>query len=110
MSMRVYFVQQTKIREWLKGILVITTTPSTSIEPSKESILKLKSSLKELIFYSVQLPFTSVKIAISIKCYPQCSKPPASMKGKLFICEHCKEMVLADETETRYTLKLTFKN
>ena len=28
MSTIVYFVQQTKVREWSKGILLITTTPS----------------------------------------------------------------------------------
>ena len=33
-----------------------------------------------------------------------------NVTGKLFTCEHCKEMTLADETETRYILKLTFKN
>ena len=32
------------------------------------------------------------------------------MTGKLFTCERCKEITLADETKTRYTLKLTFKN
>ena len=32
------------------------------------------------------------------------------MAGKLFTCEHSKEMTLADEAETKYTLKLTFKN
>ena len=32
------------------------------------------------------------------------------MTGKLFTCEHCKKITLVDETETSYTLKLTFKN
>ena len=82
----------------------ITTTPSTSIKPSKESIVKSKSSLKELISYCVQFPPTSIKIASSIKCCPQCGKSSANMAGKLFTCEHCKEMTLADETETGYTL------
>ena len=67
-----YFVQQAKVREWPKGILSITMTPSTSIKPSEESIMKSKSSLKELISYSVQFLPTSVKIASSIKCCPQC--------------------------------------
>ena len=98
----VYFVQQAKVREWPKGILSITVTPWTSIKPSKERIVKWKSSLKELLSYCVQFPPISVKIASSIKCCPQCGKPSAN--------EHCKEMTLADETETRYTLKLTFKN
>ena len=110
MSTIVYFVQQTKVREWPKGILLITTTPSMWIKPLKESIGKSKSSLKELISDSVQFPSTSVKIASSIKCCPQCGKSPAIMKGKLFTCEHCKEMTLADETETRYTLKLDQKS
>ena len=105
----VYFVQEAKVREWPKGILSITTTPSTSIKPSEESIVKSKSSQKELISYSVQFPPTSVKIASYIKCCPQCGKSSVNVTGKLFTCEHCKEMTLADETETRYTLKLTFK-
>ena len=33
-----------------------------------------------------------------------------NVTGNLFTCEHCKEMTLPDETETRYILKLTFKN
>ena len=33
-----------------------------------------------------------------------------NMTGKLFRCEHRKEMASADETETGCTLKLTFKN
>ena len=33
-----------------------------------------------------------------------------NVTGKLFTCEHCKEIALADKTKTRYTLKLTFKN
>ena len=106
----IYFAQQGKVREWRKRILSITTTPSTSIKPSEESIMKSKSSLKELISYSVQFPPFSVKIASSIKCCPQCGKSSVNVTGKLFTCEHCKEMTLADETETRYTLKLTFKN
>ena len=87
-----------------------TTTPSSSIKLSKESIVKSKSSLKELISYCVQFPPTSIKIASSIKCFPQCGKSSANVAGKLFTCERCKEMTLADETETRYTSKLTFKN
>ena len=80
------------------------------IKPFKESIVKSKSSLKERISYCVQFPPTSVKIASSIKCCPQYGKSSENMAGKLFTCEHCKEMTLADEIETRYTLKLTFKN
>ena len=63
-----YFVQQAKVREWPKEILSITTTPSTLIKASEESIVKLKSILEDLISYSVQFPLTSVKIALSIKC------------------------------------------
>ena len=33
-----------------------------------------------------------------------------NIKGKLFTFEHSKEMILADEIETKYTLKPTFKN
>ena len=33
-----------------------------------------------------------------------------NIKGKFFTFEHCKEMILADEIETKYTLKPTFKN
>ena len=47
---------------------------------------------------------------MSIKFCPQCGKSSAIMAGKLFTCEHSKEMTLADEAETKYTLKLTFKN
>ena len=56
----VYFVQQAKVREWLKGILSITTTPSTSIKPSEESIVISKSKLKELICYSLQFPLDCI--------------------------------------------------
>ena len=31
------------------------------------------------------------------------------MKGKLFTLRNCKKMALANEAETRYNLKLTFK-
>ena len=79
----VYFVQQAKVGEWLKGILSITATPSTSIKLSKESIVKSKSSLNELISYCVQFPLTSVKIASFIKCCPQCGKSSTNMAGEL---------------------------
>ena len=105
-SSSVYFVQKAKVRESPKEILSITTTQSVSIKPSKETGMKSKSSLKELISYSVQFPPISVKIESSIKCCPQCGTSSANTRGNLFICEHCKEMTLADETETRYTLTL----
>ena len=70
----VYFVQQGKVREWPKGTMSIAATPSTSDKPRKESIVKSKSILKELISYCVQCPPTSVNIASSIKYCPQCAK------------------------------------
>ena len=72
------------LKEWPKEILSITATPLTSFKRSKESIVKSKSSLKELILYSVQFLLTSVKIASSIKCYPQCGKSSANMTSRLF--------------------------
>ena len=78
----------------------IAATPSTSDKPRKESIVKSKSILKELISYCVQCPPTSVNIASSIKYCPQCAKWSVNMTDNLFKCEHCKEMALADETET----------
>ena len=88
----VYSIQQEKVTEWLKAILSITTTPSRSIKPSKETIIKSKSVLKELISYSVQFPPTSFRISSFIKWCPECGKSLANMKGILFTYEHCKEM------------------
>ena len=44
----VYFIQQVKIKEWPKGIISLTTTPSTCIKISDQNMQKSKSSLKGL--------------------------------------------------------------
>ena len=66
----VYFIQEAKVREWPNWILSMTTTPSKSIKPPKENTTKPKSSLKELISYSVQFPTTSNKNCIIHKMLP----------------------------------------
>ena len=97
-SSSVSFVQQAKVREWPKEILSITTTHSVSINPSKETGMELKSSLKGLISYSEHFPPTSVKITSSIECFLQCGTLSAHTKSKLVTMEHCEKMALVDET------------
>ena len=69
-----------------------------SINPSKETGMELKSSLKGLISYSEHFPPTSVKITSSIECFLQCGTLSAHTKSKLVTMEHCEKMALVDET------------
>ena len=78
------FYKKAKVREWPKGVLTIATTLPSSITPSEEIIVNTKSSLKELLSYSLQFPPTFEKFASYIKCCPQCRKLSANMKEKLF--------------------------
>ena len=52
----VYFIKQVKIKEWPKGTILLTTTPSTCIKISDKKIKNLTSSLKEQISYAFIFP------------------------------------------------------
>ena len=109
----VYFIQNTKVREYPKGVISITTTPSTTIKQSERNIIKSKSSIKELVSYCVELPPSSVQVISSFKCCPECgksSKTAYEEDAKIFTCEHCHTMTLKEDAEARYNLKLSFKN
>ena len=107
----VFFIQQAKVNEYPQGVLSITTTPSSYIRPSTEDIQISKSSLKDLVSYSVKFPPTSVQVLSSTKCCTKCGKSSQSgVQGKLFICEHCQAMSLASKIKSRYSIKLGFEN
>ena len=53
------------------------------------------------------------KVISSFKCCPECgksSKTAYEEDAKIFTCEHCHTMTLKEAAETRYNLKLSFKN
>ena len=109
----VCFIQNAKVREYPKGVISITTTPSTTIKQSERNIVKSKSSIRELVSYCVELPPSSVQVISSFKCWPECgksSKTGYEEDAKLFTCEHCHTMTLKEDAETRYNLKLSCKN
>ena len=106
----VYFILQVKIKEWPKGIISLTTTPSTCITISDENIQKSKSSLKELISYTVKFPPNSIQLFTSEKNCPQCGRASHDHngEGKLFKCTNCHAMTLAVNVPSRHVLKLEF--
>ena len=105
----VYFIQQVKIKEWPKGVISLTTTPSTCIK-IYQNIQKSKSSLKEVISYTVKFPPNSIQLVNSEKNCLQCGRASDdhNCEGKLCKCMHCHAMTLAVNVPSRFVLKLEF--
>ena len=108
----VYFIQQVKIKEWPKGIISLTTTPSTCIKISDQNIQKSKSSLKELISHTVKFLPNSIQLLNSEKNCPQCGRASHdhNCEGKLFKCMYFHAMILTINVPSRFVLKLEFTN
>ena len=108
----VYFIQQVKIKECPKGIISLTTTPLTCIEISEQNIQKSKSSLKELISYTVKFSPNSIQLLNSEKNCPHCGRASHdhNCEGKLFKFVHCHGMALEVNVPSRFVLKLEFTN
>ena len=106
----VYFIQQVKIKEWPKGIISLTTTPSTCIKISDQNIQKSKSSLKELISHTVKFLPNSIQLLNSEKNCPQCGRASHdhNSEGKLFKYMHCHAMTLAVHVPSRFVIKFEF--
>ena len=97
-----------KVKEWPKGTISLTTTPSTCIKLSDQNIQKWKSSVKELISYAYKSPPNSIQLLNSEKNCPLCGRASNdhNCEEKLFKCMHCYAMTLAVNVPSRFTLKL----
>ena len=106
----VRLIQQVKINELPKIIIFLTTIPSTCIKIPDENIQNWKSSLKELISYTVKLLPTAIQLLTSEKNCPQWRRASHdhNSEEKLFKCMHGHAMTLSVNFLSRYVLTLGF--